>query len=59
MAARLRTRETDIQTEVWIILRDVSRKLPHLIAKDKPALAHLEWRDVERVIAEVFEIERR
>jgi hypothetical protein len=59
MAARLHTRETDIQTEAWFILRDVNRKLAHLSAKDKSALAHPEWCNAERVIAEVFEIERR
>lgn len=53
--ARFRVVAPDIETEVRIILRDLSAKLARLIAADKGALAHLEWRDVERVVAEVFD----
>ena len=52
--ARFRSEEPEIESEVRIILRDLSEKLARLIARDKNTLAHLEWRDVERVVAEVF-----
>lgn len=53
-AKRLRAPELNIETEVRVILRDVSQALIRLIAKNVNALQHLEWRDVERVVAEVF-----
>jgi len=53
--ARLRTETPEVEAEVRIMLRDLSARLARLIAADKSALAHLEWRDVERVVAEVFD----
>ena len=53
-AKRLRNEEPNIEAEVRVILRDVSQALIKIIAKDVAALDHLEWRDVERVVAEVF-----
>jgi len=52
---RLRDESVDIETEVRIILRDLSSRLARLIAGKPDALAHLEWRTVEHVVAEVFE----
>jgi len=54
-AARLNDHAPSVDAEVHLILRDVSKSLAGLIAKSKSALAQLEWRDVERVMAEVFE----
>ena len=53
-ATRLRTEKPDIESEVRVILRDVSQALIRLIANDVAVLDYLEWRDVERVAAEVF-----
>ena len=53
--ARYRVETPDIEGEVRIILRDLSARLAHMIARDRGTLAHLEWRDVERVVAEVFD----
>jgi HJR/Mrr/RecB family endonuclease len=53
--ARFRNNEPDIETEVRIIMRDLSEILARMIARDKSTLVHLEWRDVERVVAEVFD----
>lgn len=53
-ATRLRSEEPNIEAEVRVILRDVSQALIQLIANNVAALDHLEWRDVERVVAEVF-----
>ncbi len=47
--------EADVGAEVRIILKAVSEHFARLIARDAGTLAHLEWRDVERTIAEVFD----
>lgn len=47
--------EADVGTEVKIILKAISERFARLIARDGGTLAHLEWRDVERTIAEVFD----
>lgn len=52
---RLREDEPSTEVEVRMILRALSEQLARLIARDPGTLAHLEWRDVERVIAEVFD----
>jgi len=52
---RLRNEMPEIEAEVRVILQNVSRKLAQMIAFAPNALAHLEWRDVERVVAEVFD----
>jgi HJR/Mrr/RecB family endonuclease len=41
-------------SEVELILQDVSRAFAHLVAKDPVNLDRLEWRDLERMLAEVF-----
>lgn len=53
-AARLRPEKQDMEIEVRVLLRDLSQALIRLIASDVATLDHLEWRDVERVVAEVF-----
>jgi HJR/Mrr/RecB family endonuclease len=53
--ARFRVGTSDIQAEVRVILQDLSARLARMIALDKSTLAYLEWRDVERVVAEVFD----
>jgi restriction endonuclease Mrr len=53
--SRLRDAKVDVEAEVRIMLRDLSSRLARLIAGEPAALMHLEWRDVERVVAEVFD----
>lgn len=50
-----RADELDAQAEVRVILQTISERFARLIARDSSALAYLEWRDVERTIAEVFD----
>ena len=52
---RLELDRQSIGAEVREILRVVSRKFATLIAQDPRALDELEWRDIERTIAEVFD----
>jgi len=54
-ATRLHRLKQPIEVEVSQIMRDASQKLAELVAMDGNALASMEWRDVERVMAEVFE----
>ncbi|MBQ69313.1 hypothetical protein CL689_04570 [Candidatus Saccharibacteria bacterium] len=51
----VREAEPDAETEVRVMLRELSERFARLIARDPGALAHLEWRDVERTVAEVFD----
>ncbi len=44
----------DIDTEARTIVEDLARRFAELIARDPRALDRMEWRDLERVIAEVF-----
>lgn len=54
-AERLRADPVQAEAEVRIIMKEMSQGLARLIAAAPDALAYLEWRDVERVVAEVFE----
>ncbi len=47
--------EPEKADEVRLILRASSQGFARLIARDPGTLAHLEWRDVERTVAEVFD----
>lgn len=47
--------EIDVEAEVRIVLREMTQGLARLIAKTSDALAHVEWRDLERIVAEIFE----
>jgi len=51
----MREAEPDAETEVRVVLRELSERFARLIAREPGALAHLEWRDVERIVAEVFD----
>ena len=53
--SRLRGEKLDVETEVGIMLRDLSSGLARLIAKSPDAVDHLEWRMVEQIVAEVFQ----
>ncbi|MDH5573562.1 MAG: restriction endonuclease [Gammaproteobacteria bacterium] len=52
--ARLEISQDAIGLEVRIFLKNVSRQLAEMIAKNPEALKEIEWRDLERIIAEVF-----
>ena len=52
--ARFEINQDDIGTEVRIFMRDVSRQLAEMISKNPAVLNEIEWRDLERIIAEVF-----
>jgi restriction system protein len=54
-ADRLEVDQEGLGAEVQQILRVVSRKFAILIAQNPRVLDELEWRDIERTIAEVFE----
>ena len=53
--ARLAVDQEGLSAEIKTILRIVSCKFARLIAENPHVLDELEWRDVERTIAEVFE----
>lgn len=46
--------ETPINEEVVAAIKTLSSKLVELIAKDPAALESIEWRDLERLVAEIF-----
>ena len=52
---RLTAAHENVGAEVREILSVVSRRFATLIARDPDALDEIEWRDLERVMAEVFE----
>lgn len=52
---RVGVEEEKIALEVRQILQVVSREFATLIARDPRTLEELEWRDLERVVAEVFD----
>lgn len=54
-ADRLDVDQNGLGAEVRVMLRAVSRKFALLIAHNPRALDELEWRDIERTIAEVFD----
>ncbi|MEJ0035114.1 MAG: restriction endonuclease [Gammaproteobacteria bacterium] len=45
----------DVEIEVREILHAMSRRFATLVARDPRALEHIEWRDLERLVAELFE----
>jgi len=53
--ARIDVDHENLGAEVRNILREVSGKFARLIARNPFVLDHLEWRDVERTVAEVFD----
>lgn len=52
--ARLSVNNEDVGAEVRILIENVSRRLAAIIARNPAALNEIEWRDLERIIAEVF-----
>lgn len=52
---RFKVEDAGVGAEVRSILQAVSRKFATMIAENPSALDELEWRDIERTIAEVFE----
>ncbi|WP_127110340.1 restriction endonuclease [Pararhodobacter zhoushanensis] len=44
-----------VRAHVQVALDDLCKKLAHLVAKHPAALDEIEWRDLERLVAEVFE----
>jgi hypothetical protein len=47
--------DQNLKHEAEIIIKSFSQALAKAIAKDPRALEHIEWRDLERLLAEVFE----
>ncbi|WP_420337003.1 restriction endonuclease [Roseibium sp.] len=54
-AEQLHAPDSDVEREVVQTLRETSRQLAKLVARDARALVSMEWRDMERLMAEVFE----
>jgi restriction system protein len=52
--ARLQV-DDDIGNEIRELIRVISKEFAIRIARDSAALDHLEWRDLERTLAEIFE----
>lgn len=52
---RLASSDDAIGLEVERFVREMSRSLALMIAKSPEALEHVEWRDLERILAEVFD----
>lgn len=52
---RLEVDQNGLGAEVRMILRAMSKKFALLIAQNPRALDEIEWRDIERTIAEVFD----
>jgi len=52
--ARLKNNNEELQSEAIKLISDLSQKLALLIAKDPNVLNVVEWRDLERLLAEVF-----
>jgi restriction system protein len=54
-AERIRTEAGSVHAGVHAAVRDFSKQLARRVAEDPHALAHIEWRDLERMMATVFE----
>ena len=52
--SRLGREETDLQQEAIRLITDLSRSLVLLVAKDPKVLDVVEWRELEKLLAEVF-----
>jgi len=50
----VRNVDEDLQTEAITLIADLSQRLALLIARDPSVLKVIEWRDMERLLAEVF-----
>jgi restriction system protein len=52
---RFETKNGELQEEARLIVESLAREFAHMIARNARALDHVEWRDLERIVAEVFE----
>lgn len=52
---RIASSSDDIRIRIELLIRTVSHEFALLVAKDPRALDHLEWRDLERMMARVME----
>lgn len=52
--ARVETEEGELDEEARIIVQTLARQFAHMIARNARALDRVEWRDLERIIAEIF-----
>ena len=52
--SRLETEEGDLDEEARIIVQSLAREFAYMIARNTRALDRVEWRDLERIIAEIF-----
>jgi hypothetical protein len=53
--SRLQHSQPDYAAKVEILVRSISHEFARLVAEDPRALDHLEWRDLERMMARVME----
>lgn len=52
--SRIDSTEEDIDAEAAIIVQDLASRFASIIARNPRALDRIEWRDLERIIAEIF-----
>jgi restriction endonuclease Mrr len=52
--ARLETVEGDLDEEARVIVQSLAREFAYMIARNARALDRVEWRDLERIVAEIF-----
>jgi restriction system protein len=50
----LATHEADLDEEARIIVQNLARDFAQLVARNPRALDRVEWRDLERIVAEIF-----
>jgi len=53
-AADLATKDDDTSTTILKAIYEFSQELAHAIARDESGLSHIEWRDLERLLATIF-----
>lgn len=53
--ARVEARQPDTAGKIQLLISSISHRFAELVAADRGALDHLEWRDLERMMARVFE----
>jgi restriction system protein len=52
--SRLRSEEQDLDAEARLIVQDLARRFANMIACNPRILDRIEWRDLERIVAEIF-----
>lgn len=53
--SRINIAEEDIDRESTIIVQDLARRFATMVARNPRALDRIEWRDLERIVAEIFD----